>query len=50
MKKVKSVAYGVCKTDIATDNRLLRTRVQREFFKNTSELFDPIIPDQTYIN
>ncbi|MFS4456136.1 class II fructose-bisphosphate aldolase [Maribacter sp. 2304DJ31-5] len=47
---VKSIAYGVCKINIATDTRLLWTRVHREFFKNTPELFDPIVPGQTYID
>jgi len=45
----KSISHGVCKVNIATDTRLLWTRVHREFFKNTPELFDPIIPGQTYI-
>ena len=45
----KSIAYGVCKINIATDTRLLWARVHREFFKNAPELFDPIIPGQTYI-
>ncbi len=45
----KSIPYGVCKINIATDTRLLWTRVHREFFKNTPELFDPIIPGKTYI-
>jgi fructose-bisphosphate aldolase class II len=46
---VKSVAYGVCKINIATDTRLLWTRVHREFFKTTPELFDPVVPGKTYM-
>lgn len=46
---VKSIKYGVCKINIATDARLLWARVHREFFKDTPELFDPIIPGKTYI-
>ncbi|TMU57370.1 class II fructose-bisphosphate aldolase [Flagellimonas algicola] len=46
---VKSIEYGVCKINIATDTRLLWTRVHREFFKDSPDLFDPIIPGQTYI-
>jgi len=46
---VKSIKYGVCKINIATDTRLLWTRVHREFFKDSPELFDPIVPGKTYI-
>lgn len=46
---VKSIKYGVCKINIATDTRLLWARVHREFFKDTPELFDPIIPGKKYI-
>lgn len=46
---VKSIAYGVCKINIATDTRLLWTRVHREFFRDTPELFDPVIPGKTYV-
>lgn len=46
---VKSINYGVCKINIATDTRLLWARVHREFFKDTPELFDPIIPGKKYI-
>jgi fructose-bisphosphate aldolase, class II len=41
--------YGVCKVNIATDLRLIWTRVHREFFSETPDLFDPIIPGGTYI-
>jgi fructose-bisphosphate aldolase class II len=46
---IKSIKYGVCKINIATDTRLLWTRIHREFFKDSPELFDPIIPGQKYI-
>jgi fructose-bisphosphate aldolase class II len=46
---VKSIEYGVCKINIATDARLLWTRVHREFFRDNPELFDPIFPGKQYI-
>lgn len=46
---VKSITYGVCKINIATDTRLLWARVHREFFKDTPELFDPTIPGKEYM-
>lgn len=46
---VKSIAYGVCKINIATDTRLLWARVHREFFRDTPELFDPVIPGKIYM-
>jgi fructose-bisphosphate aldolase class II len=46
---VKSIALGVCKINIATDLRLIWTRVHREFFKNTPEQFDPIVPGKSYM-
>ena len=39
----------MCKINIATDARLIWTRVNREFFKNTPEKFDPIVPGKTYM-
>lgn len=47
---VKSIAFGVCKINIATDTRLLWTRVHREFFRDTPELFDPVIPSKIYMD
>jgi fructose-bisphosphate aldolase class II len=47
---VKSIKYGVCKINIATDTRLIWTRVHREFFKNSPNLFDPIIPGKSYMD
>ncbi len=45
----KTIQYGVCKVNIATDLRLLWTKVHREFFYNEPEKFDPIIPGKKYI-
>jgi fructose-bisphosphate aldolase class II len=47
---VRSIALGVCKINIATDTRLLWTRVHREFFKDRPELFDPVIPGKAYMD
>lgn len=44
---VKAIGYGVCKINIATDIRLIWARVHREFFKESPELFDPIVPGKT---
>ncbi|MCM4167661.1 Fructose-bisphosphate aldolase [Arenibacter antarcticus] len=46
---VQSIAFGVCKINIATDTRLLWTRVHREFFRDIPELFDPVIPGKVYM-
>lgn len=46
---VRAIAYGVCKINIATDTRLLWARVHREFFRDSPELFDPIVPGNTYM-
>lgn len=45
----KAIKYGVCKINIATDLRLIWTRVHREFFMDNPEKFDPIIPGKTYM-
>jgi len=47
---VKAITYGVCKINIATDTRLLWARVHREFFRDSPELFDPIVPGKTYMD
>ena len=47
---IKAIEYGVCKINIATDTRLLWTRVHREFFRDTPDLFDPIIPGKKYMD
>ncbi|MGD8779888.1 MAG: class II fructose-bisphosphate aldolase [Ignavibacteria bacterium] len=46
---LQAIGLGVTKINIATDMRLIWTRVHREFFENTPELFDPIIPGKEYI-
>ena len=46
---LQAVGYGVSKINIATDMRLIWTRVHREFFNNSPELFDPVIPGKVYI-
>jgi len=45
-----AIQLGVCKINIATDMRLIWTRVHREFFNKTPELFDLVIPGKTYMN
>lgn len=45
----KAIGYGVCKVNIATDFRLLWTRVNREFFKETPDQFAPLIPGKKYM-
>lgn len=45
----RAISYGVCKINIATDLRLLWTRVNREFFRNSPEEFAPIHPGTVYI-
>lgn len=45
----KSIHYGVCKVNIATDARIIWARVHREFFRESPDLFDPIIPGKTYM-
>jgi fructose-bisphosphate aldolase class II len=44
-----AIGYGVCKVNIATDLRLIWTRVHREFFRDHGDLFDPIVPGKDYI-
>jgi fructose-bisphosphate aldolase class II len=46
----RSIALGVCKVNIATDTRLIWTRVHREFFRNTPDLFDPVVPGKEFMN
>ena len=45
----KAIAYGICKVNIATDLRLLWTRVHRAFFSVTPEFFDPVVPGKKYM-
>lgn len=44
-----AIKLGVCKINIATDMRLIWTRVHREFFRDTPELFDMVIPGKIYM-
>jgi len=44
-----AIRYGVTKINIATDMRLIWARVHREFFKDSPDLFDPVIPGKKYI-
>ena len=46
---VRSISYGVCKINIATDTRLLWARVHRECFRDSPGLFDPVVPGKVYI-
>jgi fructose-bisphosphate aldolase class II len=46
----QAIRYGVCKVNIATDLRLIWTRVHREFFRDHPDLFDPILPGKAYIS
>lgn len=46
---LKAIEYGVCKINIATDARLIWTRVHREFFKYAPAQFDPIVPGKSYM-
>lgn len=45
----KAISYGICKVNIATDLRLLWTKVHRKFFAERPELFDPVIPGKEYM-
>jgi len=45
----QAIKLGVCKINIATDTRLIWARVHREFFKNSPELFDLVIPGTEYM-
>ncbi len=45
----KSISYGVCKMNIATDLRLLWTRIFREFFRDHKGEWDHLKPGKQYI-
>lgn len=45
----KAIQYGICKVNIATDLRLLWTKVHRKFFAEHPDLFDPVIPGKEYM-
>lgn len=46
---LNAIGYGVTKINIATDMRLIWARVHREFFNETPELFDPVVPGKKYM-
>ena len=46
----KSIPYGVCKLNIATDLRLLWTRIFREFFRDHNGEWDHLKPGKHYMN
>lgn len=46
---LRATAYGICKVNVATDLRVLWTRVHREFFAAHPEQFDPIVPGRMYV-
>lgn len=46
---LQAIKYGVTKINIATDMRLIWTRVHREFFYNSPEIFDPVIPGKKFM-
>jgi fructose-bisphosphate aldolase class II len=45
----KAIGYGICKVNIATDLRLLWTKVHRRFLHEKPELFDPVVPGKEYM-
>lgn len=45
----KSIEYGVCKVNVATDFRLLWARVNREFFRDKPDEFHPVTPGTKYM-
>jgi fructose-bisphosphate aldolase, class II len=46
----KAISLGICKVNIATDARVIWTRIHREFFKSSPELIDPVIPGKTFMS
>ena len=46
---LEAIGYGICKVNIATDMRLIWTRIHREFFRDTPELFDMVVPGRAYM-
>lgn len=47
---LQAISYGVCKINIATDMRLIWTRIHREFFRDSPDKFDMVIPGREYMN
>jgi fructose-bisphosphate aldolase, class II len=46
---MRSIRFGVCKVNIATDLRLLWAKVYRRFFYEYPDKFDPVIPGRKYM-
>jgi fructose-bisphosphate aldolase class II len=46
---VRAIERGICKVNIATDTRLLWTRVHREFFRDRPDQIDLVVPGRQYI-
>jgi len=46
----RAIQLGITKVNIATDGRLLWTRVHREFFRDRPGEFDFMVPGRTYMN
>jgi len=47
---LEAIRMGVCKINIATDMRLIWTRIHREFFQNSPEKFDMVVPGKAYMD
>lgn len=47
---LEAIRMGVCKVNIATDMRLIWTRIHREFFRDTPEKFDLVVPGRVYMD
>lgn len=47
---LQAIRLGVSKINIATDMRLIWTRIHREFFQNTPEKFDMVVPGKDYMD
>lgn len=47
---LRAIGLGVCKVNIATDIRLIWTRVHREFFRDAPDKFDMVLPGKNYMN
>lgn len=45
----EAIRFGICKVNVATDLRVLWSRVHREYFKDTPEQFDSVPPGRTYM-
>lgn len=45
----QAINLGICKINIATDARLLWTRIHREFFDQKPEDFDLVVPGTSYM-